>query len=90
MKKILDRMEVPPFDQTPDLDAMTKSSAKRWRPPDSEINIVLVETGPQSGARAGPLPQVARLSDPHAPNRLPQRRNPSIRPVSATPLPVLG
>ena len=49
LKEILDRIELPPFDQIPDRNAMAKSSAKRWRLPNTEIDIVLMEDGPRSG-----------------------------------------
>src|SRR5215469_15319304 len=47
LKEILDRIELPPFDQIPDYDAMAKASAKRWRLPNTEIDIVLIEDGPR-------------------------------------------
>jgi len=49
LKEILDRIELPPFDQIPDHDAMAKASAKRWRLPNTEIDIVLIETGARAG-----------------------------------------
>jgi MscS family membrane protein len=49
LKEILDRIELPSFDQIPDHDAMAKASAKRWRLPNTEIDIVLIEVGPRTG-----------------------------------------
>jgi MscS family membrane protein len=49
LKEILDRIELPQFDQIPDHDAMAKASAKRWRLPNTEIDIVLIEVGPRAG-----------------------------------------
>jgi MscS family membrane protein len=49
LKEILDRIELPPFDEIPDRDSMTKSSEKRWRIPNTEIDIALIEDGPHIG-----------------------------------------
>ena len=49
LKEILDRIGLPPVDAIPDRDAMARSTAKRWRMPDTEIDFVLVETGPRAG-----------------------------------------
>ena len=49
LKEILDRIELPPFEQIPDRDGMAKASAKRWRLPNTEIDIVLIEDGPRAG-----------------------------------------
>ncbi len=42
LKEILDRIEVPPFAEIPDKDAMARSNAKVWTLPDTEIEIVAV------------------------------------------------
>jgi MscS family membrane protein len=49
LKEILDRIGLPPPDAMPDRNAMTRSSAKRWRIPDTEIDLVQVESGPHAG-----------------------------------------
>jgi MscS family membrane protein len=49
LKEILDRIDVPPFDQIPDQAEMARSGAKKWRLPNTEIDIVLVENGPRAG-----------------------------------------
>ena len=49
LKEILDRIKLPSFDEVPDREAMARSSAKRWRLPSTEIDIVLVEDGPRAG-----------------------------------------
>ena len=49
LKEILDRIELPAFDAIPDRDAIARSSAKRWRLPNTEIDIVLIESGPRAG-----------------------------------------
>ena len=42
LKEILDRIDVPPFAEIPDKDAMARSNAKVWTLPDTEIEIVAV------------------------------------------------
>ena len=49
LKEILDRIDLPAFDAIPDRDAIARSSAKRWRLPNTEIDIVLIENGPRAG-----------------------------------------
>jgi MscS family membrane protein len=49
LKEVLDRIKLPSFDEIPDREAMTRSSAKRWRLPDTEIDVVLIEDGPRAG-----------------------------------------
>jgi MscS family membrane protein len=48
LKEILDRIELPAFDDIPDREAMARSSAKKWRLPDTAIDIVLIENGPRA------------------------------------------
>ncbi len=49
LKEILDRIRVPPFADIPDQEAMTRQSTKRWRLPNTEIDIVRMERGPHAG-----------------------------------------
>ena len=49
LKEILDRIELPAFDNIPDRNAAASLPVKRWRLPDTEIDIALVENGPRSG-----------------------------------------
>ena len=49
LKEILDRIDLPAFDAIPDRDAIARSSAKRWRLPNTEVDIVLIESGPRAG-----------------------------------------
>ena len=49
LKETLDRIELPSFDDIPDREAMARTSAKRWRLPNTEIDIVLIESGPRAG-----------------------------------------
>ncbi len=41
LKEVLDRIEVPTFDDIPDREAMARISAKKWRLPNTEIDFVL-------------------------------------------------
>ena len=49
LKEILDRIELPPFDSVPDRNAAAGLPSKRWRLPETEIDIALIENGPRSG-----------------------------------------
>ena len=49
LKEILDRIKLPSLEEIPDREAMARSSAKRWRLPGTEIDIVLIEDGPRAG-----------------------------------------
>jgi MscS family membrane protein len=49
LKEVLDRIELPAFADVPDQDTMTRQSAKRWRLPNTEIDIVRIENGPRAG-----------------------------------------
>jgi hypothetical protein len=46
LKEILDRIEIPSFESIPDQNQVARTSLKRWRLPGTEIDIVLIETGP--------------------------------------------
>jgi MscS family membrane protein len=49
LKEILDRLELPSLDSAPDQDAATGLPSKRWRLPETEIDIALIANGPRSG-----------------------------------------
>jgi MscS family membrane protein len=49
LKEILDRIELPSFESIPDRNAAAGLPSRRWRLPETEIDIALVETGPRSG-----------------------------------------
>jgi MscS family membrane protein len=49
LKEILDRIELPSFDNVPDRNAAAGLPYKRWRLPETEIDIALIENGPRSG-----------------------------------------
>ena len=84
LKEILDRIELPPFDQMPDRDAIAKTSAKRWRLPNTEIDIVLVEDGSRSGEFLVSADTVDRLPEFYARVRdLPYKPSPAQHLVDA-------
>ena len=49
LKEILDRIDIPAFGDIPDREAMARQPSKRWRLPNTEIDIVLIENGPRAG-----------------------------------------
>ena len=49
LKEIFDRIEIPPFEEIPDRAGMERSSAKKWRLPNTGIEIALIESGPRAG-----------------------------------------
>ncbi len=63
LKEILDRIGLPSFDDIPDREAMTRSSAKKWRLPGTAIDIVLIENGPRAGEYLVPAETVDRLPE---------------------------
>jgi MscS family membrane protein len=78
LKEILDRIGLPSFDDVPDRDAMARSSAKRWRLPDTEIDIVLIEDGPRAGEYLVSADTVDRLPEFYeGVRRLPYRPGPA-------------
>ena len=49
LKEILDRIEIPEFADIPDQDAMARQPTKRWRLPNTEIDIIQIQSGPRAG-----------------------------------------
>lgn len=49
LKEILDRIDLPPFEDIPDESIMIKSEKKYWIIPGTEIKLGLVENGPKKG-----------------------------------------
>lgn len=49
LKEVLDRIDIPSFADIPDRDATAGQPMKRWRIPDTEIDIVRIENGPRAG-----------------------------------------
>lgn len=63
LKEILDRIDVPPMSEVPDQDAMAHSTLKRWRLPDTQIDIALVQDGPHAGEYLVSADTVAHLPE---------------------------
>jgi MscS family membrane protein len=63
LKEILDRIELPPFESIPDQNAATGLPAKRWRLPNTEIDIAVVTDGPRSGEYLVSAATVDRLPE---------------------------
>ena len=49
LKEILDRMALPAVGEVPDAEAMRGRTFKKWKIPDSDLTIALVESGPRAG-----------------------------------------
>ena len=49
LKEVLDRITLPATDAIPDLAEVRRTGIKRWRIPDTEIDLVMVEDGPRQG-----------------------------------------
>jgi MscS family membrane protein len=49
LKEVLDRIDIPPFADIPDQDAIVGRSVNRWRLPNTEIDIVRIESGQRAG-----------------------------------------
>jgi MscS family membrane protein len=63
LKEILDRIEIPQSADIPDQDAMARQSTKRWRLPNTEIDIVRIENGPRAGEYLVSAETVKRLPE---------------------------
>jgi MscS family membrane protein len=49
LKVVLDRIDLPATGDIPDRAEMMRVGQKKWRLPDTEIDIVLIENGPRAG-----------------------------------------
>lgn len=49
LKEVLDRIDIPPFADIPGQQATAGQPVKRWRLPNTEIDIVRIENGPRAG-----------------------------------------
>jgi MscS family membrane protein len=65
LKEVLDRIDIPPSADIPDHDA-TAQSAKRWRLPNTEINIVRIASGARAGEYLVDADTVERLPEFYA------------------------
>ena len=67
LKEILDRIEIPATTDIPDRQQMTQTGSKRWRLPNTEIDIVLLENGPRAGEYLFSAATVNRLPEYYKP-----------------------
>lgn len=63
LKDVLEHIELPPLDQIPDQEAMSRSELKRWTIPGTEIRIVRIESGPRLGEYLFSADTVSRLPE---------------------------
>ena len=78
LKEVLDRIALPSFADIPDREAMMRAGSKRWRLPDTEIDLVLIENGPHAGEYLVSAETVDRLPEfYHRVKSLPYRGNAS-------------
>ena len=64
LKEVLDRIEMPPYAEIPDAEAVAADSElSRWTLPDTEIHIVKVEEGPRAGEFLLSTETVTRLEE---------------------------
>ena len=49
LREVLDRIEIPAAAEIPDSAEMTRLGLKKWRVPDTEIDLALIENGPRAG-----------------------------------------
>lgn len=49
LKEILDRIDIPPYEEIPDAKTMESADTNQWALPNTGIRIALVETGPRKG-----------------------------------------
>ncbi len=63
LKEILDRIDVPAIGDIPDGEAMAGLPTKRWRLPNTEIDLVRIEKGPRAGEYLVSANTVERLPE---------------------------
>ena len=63
LREVLDRIDIPAAAEIPDRAEMTRLGLKKWRVPDTEIDLVLIEDGPRAGQYLVSAETVDRLPD---------------------------
>ncbi len=66
LKEILDRVELPAFDQIPGSEEVAEHDITRWIVPDTEIEIARIEDGPQAGQFLFTTKTVSELQEYYA------------------------
>ena len=63
LDEVLERIKLPAWDDIPDRDAVSRSGIKRWRLPDTEIDIVQMADGDRAGEWLFSAATVERLPE---------------------------
>jgi len=63
LKEIFDRIELPPFEEIPDKQAVDSAGLTRWAVPQTAITIVQIEKGPRKGEFLFSSGTVARVRE---------------------------
>jgi len=63
LKEVLDRIDIPAFADIPDAAAMAQLPSKRWRLPNTEIDIVLEDKGDRAGEYLVSAATIERLPE---------------------------
>jgi MscS family membrane protein len=66
LREVLDRIDLPAAADMPDGAAMARSGAKKWRLPDTEIDLALIDSGPRAGQWLVSAETVERLPEFYA------------------------
>ncbi|HET7881706.1 MAG TPA: mechanosensitive ion channel family protein [Acetobacteraceae bacterium] len=78
LKEILDRIDIPAITDIPDRAAVAHAGLKRWRLPDTAIELVMIENGPRAGDFVVSADTVDRLAEfYHQVKNLPYRPGPA-------------
>ena len=80
LKEVLDRIPLPAADTVPNASTAAATGLKRWRIPNTEIDFVLTENGPQRGEYLVSADTIDRLPEYYDKVRdLPYRPGPAMR-----------
>jgi MscS family membrane protein len=63
LKEVLDRIEIPPYEEIPDRAAMKEKRFQKWVLPNSDITISMVEEGPHQGEYLFSAETIAQLKN---------------------------
>ncbi len=63
LKEVLDRIDIPAYSDIPDAAAMAQMPSKRWRLPNTEIDIVLEDKGDRAGEYLVSAATIERLPE---------------------------
>ena len=63
LKEVFDRIELPPFEEIPDREAVASQGQTQWTVPNTAITIVAIEKGPRQGEFLFSAGTVARVRE---------------------------